>query len=102
MEDLVGVPVMVNPGLTSDPVNMQGIIGTISYVDYETDSVYVKFRSETLGLYSADALLMLIPGNVVLDKLRQDVRQMDMDSSDVVDILGVYLLDSSQNKEYRQ
>ena len=102
MEELVGVPVMVHPDLTTDPVHMQGIIGTISHVDYEADTVCVKFKNQMLGLYQADALLMLIPAEIVVDKLREEVYEMDIDGSDVVDMLGVYLLDSSKDPESRQ
>lgn len=32
MVDLIGVPVMVHPQLTTDPLNLCGQIGTISHV----------------------------------------------------------------------
>ena len=102
MEELVGISVLVHPNLTQDPVNMQGHMGRISYVLYEDSSVYVKFKNQMLGLYEADGLLMLIPGEIVLDKLRHDVYEMDMDASEVVDILGIYLLDATGKQEQQQ
>lgn len=101
MEELVGVPVMVNPNLTQDPVHMQGIIGTISHVNYEADSVYVKFKNQMLGHYSADALLMLIPAEVALDKIRSEIYDRDLDAYEVVDILDIYLLDSTKDPAQR-
>lgn len=102
MEELVGKSVLVHPELTSDPVNMQGHMATISHVIYEDSSVYVKFKNQMLGLYDANALLMLIPGEIVLDKLRTEVYEMDMDASEVVDILGIYLLDATGKPEQQQ
>lgn len=102
MEELAGKSVMIHPNLTQDPVHMQGHLGTISHVVYDDDSVYVKFKNQMLGLYSADAVLMLIPGEIVLDKLRHDVYEMDMDASEVVDILGIYLLDATGKLQHQQ
>lgn len=42
-----------------------------------------------IGLYSTDALLMLISPEIVLDKLRREVYEMNMDASEVVNILEI-------------
>ena len=59
----------------------------------------ITFKAMGVGLL---ALLMLIPGEIVLDKLRHDVYEMDMDASEVVDILGIYLLDATGNAQHQQ
>lgn len=104
MEDLVkvGTTVMVHPDLTTDPVNMQGQMGTINHVLYEDCSAYVKFKHQMIGLYGTDALLMLVPPEIVVDKLRTDVREMDMDASEVVDILEIYTLHETGKPELQQ
>lgn len=92
--------VMVHPALTYDPENMRGEMGTISHVDMEKDEVLVRFKDQFSSLYSTDALLMLIPGNMILDKLRQDADEIEAD--DWLDILGIYMLDAATLNEPRQ
>lgn len=93
---------MVHPELTTDPVNMQGHLATISYVLYEDCSAYVRFSNQMIGLYSTDALLMLVPPEIIVDKLRTDVREMDMDASEVVDIMEMYQLHATGVPERQQ
>lgn len=93
---------MVHPELTTDPVNMQGHLATISHVLFEDSSAYVRFRNQMIGLYSTDALLMLVPPEIVVDKLRTDVYEMDMDASEVVDIMEMYQLHATGQPERQQ
>lgn len=93
---------MVHPELTTDPVNMQGHLATISHVLYEDWSAYVRFSNQMIGLYSTDALLMLVPPEIIVDKLRSDVREMDMDASEVVDIMEMYQLHATGVTERQQ
>lgn len=102
MEELVGTTVMVHPDLTTDPVNMQGHLATISHVLYEDCSAYVRFSNQMIGLYSTDVLLMLVPPEIIVDKLRSDVREMDMDASEVVDIMEMYQLHATGVPERQQ
>lgn len=102
MEELVGVTVMVHPDLTRGPINMQGHLGTISHVLYEDCAAYVKFKNGMLGLYDTNALLMLVPPEIVVDKLRSEVYEMDMDASEVVDILEMYQLHATGKPSLQQ
>ena len=91
---------MVHPTLTNDPVNMQGELGLISLIDTKKDEVYVRFKNQMHGLYSADALLMLVPGLEILDKLRADSEELER--YDFIDILGIYLLDATGEEKFQR
>lgn len=90
MKDSVGIAVMVHHDLTQDPLNKQGQLGIITHIVDADRVAYVRFNNNVIGLYSTDALLMLIPPELVVDKLRSDVVEMDMDVTDVLDILEMY------------
>ncbi|QGN22518.1 hypothetical protein [Elizabethkingia anophelis] len=92
MEQVVNQTVMVHPDLTSDPVNMQAQLGTITHLVDEESSAYVRFNNGVIGLYATDALLMLIPPEIVLDKLRTEVDLSLLEASEVVDIMEMYQL----------
>ncbi len=100
MNELRDKVVMVHPTLTHDPVNMQGHMAKIISVDAAKDEVMVRFKNQMLGLYEANALLMLIPGMEILDKLRSDSE--DLDRYDLVDVLGIYLLDATCEDKYQR
>ena len=102
MEDLTGTPVVVHPLLTTDPINMQGIIGVISHINYPEESIYVKFQNKMLGHYAPDALIMLVPPQLILDRLRMDIDDNDLSRQELVDILGIYLLYSTGHVEDRK
>lgn len=93
MDQLINTPVMVHPELTHDPVNQQCNIGTISHVVYENDEVYVRFKEDITGVYSADALLLLQPPNLILANLKAGIEAMDR--RDIIELLNVYLLQKS-------
>ncbi|MEN5057128.1 hypothetical protein [Sphingobacterium kitahiroshimense] len=102
MKDLVGIQVMVHPDLTQDPVNKQGHLGTITHIVDDDRAAYVRFKNQAFGLYSTDALLMLIPPELIADKLRSDVIEMNMDVTDVVDILEMYQIHAAGTPEAQQ
>lgn len=102
MENLVGTTVMIHPELTSDPIHMQGRFGAINHVLYEDWSSYVLFQNQMLGLYTNDALLMLVPPEILVEKLRKDIYELDMDPSEVVDILEMYQLHTSGKVSLQQ
>nr|WP_121270949.1 hypothetical protein [Pedobacter schmidteae] len=99
MEDLTDVAVMVHPGLTTDPYNMRGQIGKISHVVYDTNDVYVKFPNQMLGLYDTSALLMLVPPELIVDKLYQEAEEIMLSRLELVDILNIYLHHASNQHE---
>jgi len=102
IKDLIGTTVMVHPELTQDPVNKQGQMGTITHLVDEDRLAYVRFKNDVIGLYSTDALLMLIPPELVVDKLRTDIGIFEMDASEVVDILEMYQLHATGIPEVQQ
>jgi hypothetical protein len=59
-DDLTGTLVLVHPSLHNDPAGMQGEIGRISRADILNDDIFVGFGGKQ-GLYSSDALLVLLP-----------------------------------------
>lgn len=67
-EDLKGTPVLVHPGLDYDPAGKQNQIGVISVPDLMNDDVFVAFGDD-LGLYSTDALLVLLPAEEIHQNL---------------------------------
>lgn len=101
MNELRDKVVMVHPTLTHDPVNMQGHMGTIVNINTEKDEVLVRFKNQMLGLYGMDALLMLAPGLEIIDKLRAHVDE-ELSGQDILDILGIYLLDATGKPEYQK
>lgn len=102
MKDLIGTTVMVHPDLTQDPVNKQGQMGTITHLVDEDRLAYVRFKNNVIGLYGTDALLMLIPPELVVDKLRTDIEIFDMDAMDVIDIFETYQLHATGIREVQQ
>lgn len=66
MEDeLKGLPVLVHPQLDFDPAAKQNEIGIIMSADIDNNDVFVSFEDRTLGLYSTDALLALLPAREI-------------------------------------
>ncbi|WP_138089792.1 hypothetical protein [Sphingobacterium daejeonense] len=51
-------------------------MGTITHIVDEGRAAYVRFKNDAIGLYSTDALLMLIPPELVVDKLRADIENI--------------------------
>jgi len=100
MIDLKNKVVMVHPALTQDPVNMQGHMGKIELIDFGNDEIVVRFKNQMIGLYSADALLMLAPGLEILDKVRVDSEEFDR--YDFLDLLNVYLMDAGEYESNRR
>lgn len=100
MNELRDKVVIVHPTLTHDPVNMQGQMAKIISVDAAKDEIMVRFKNQMLGLYEANALLMLIQGMEILDKLRSDSENLDR--YDLVDVLGIYLLDATGEDKYKR
>lgn len=93
---------MVHPDLTTDPVKMQGHLGTIIHVLYEDCSAYVRFKNQMIGLYGTDALLMLVPPEIVEDRLRIDMPEIRLNASEISDIFNIYELHWNSTPEERE
>jgi len=70
-DKLRGVVALVHPDLECDPLNKRNQIGVISEADIDLDNIYVDFVDK-VGLFSADALLVLLPP----DEIHQNLADM--------------------------
>lgn len=77
MDNLTGHLALVHPNLTKDPVNHQGEIGIITSANLEKDEIYVGFGTNQLGLYAADALLVLKPHQQLYEDILVNIKEMD-------------------------
>jgi hypothetical protein len=82
--------VLVNPGLIDDPAQKQGKIGVITAAILNTDDFYVGFDDKQVGLYSADALLLLKQPENIYEYLRDQALSLSTD--DFRDLKNVALL----------
>jgi hypothetical protein len=71
---LRGTVALVHPDLECDPLNKRNQIGVISEADIDLDNIYVDFVDK-VGLFSADALLVLLPP----DEIHQNLADMAFD-----------------------
>ncbi|RDC54343.1 hypothetical protein DU508_21720 [Pedobacter chinensis] len=76
MDELLGMPVMVHPQLTQDPVLMRGQVGTVIGADLHSDTIVVAFGNKGAGSYHSDALLVLKPHNELYKDLLEKVKQL--------------------------
>lgn len=61
MKNYINETVKVHPNLLYDAAYKQGEMGNILSMDLQSDSVLVKFEDDSIGHYSANALLVLKP-----------------------------------------
>jgi hypothetical protein len=93
MDELINKSVMVNPLLTDDPVRMQGQVGIITYINRENDDVHVQFPNDTKGIYSTNALLSLLPKEMVLANVQTELTALD--PKEIRILLEIYRLQKS-------
>lgn len=96
-EELNGTYVLVNPGLSNDPVKRQGQIGMITYADTLNDDVYVSFEKGQQGLYSSDALLVMKKSNDVYQEAFQNVKLLD--TADFKQMVQISFLQQSASRQ---
>ncbi|MGF7036942.1 hypothetical protein [Mucilaginibacter lappiensis] len=89
-DELTGSTVMVNPELIADPADKIGQIGTIEAADIAQDNFQVRFEDNQVGVYSADALLVLQKPEKIFSYLEQHAPQLNW--SDYKDIFNMALL----------
>jgi len=82
--------VLVNPRLTDDPIHKQGQTGVITAAILNTDEFYVGFEDHQVGLYSADALLLLTPAESIYEYLREQALRLS--PGDFKDLKNIALL----------
>jgi len=98
MEELTGNLVMVHPKLVDDPVQRQGQIGIITSADLDNDEVYVGFGNSQLGLYSANALLVLKSHNQLYNDILTNIQKLDM--PDFKTLMNITLLQEKNAVNY--
>jgi len=82
--------VLVNSRLTDDPVHKQGQVGVITAAILNTNDFYVGFADNQVGLYSADALLLLKPAESIYEYIREQALRLSTD--DFKDLKNIALL----------
>lgn len=91
---------LVHPELKDDPVNKQGQIGFVTAAILNTDEFYIGFDDFEVGLYSADALLVLKPPGDIYDLLHHNALTLSVD--DFKDLKNIaLLLDHGTEKHVR-
>lgn len=90
MDELINKSVMVNPLLADDPIQMQGQVGLITYINHEKDDVQVQFPNNAVGIYSTNALLSLLPKEMVLANVQTEL--VKLDPKEIRILLEIYRL----------
>ncbi len=92
-DELVGTPVLVHPDLPHDPARKQNQIGLISIANVFCDEFLIGFADGKQGLYSADALLVLLPADEIHRKINEaytDMAQDDLKTLTKIDLILRY------------
>lgn len=76
-DELTGTFVLVHRDLQHDPIHKQNEIGVIRHVDAANDDVFVAFDDGEQGLYSSDALLVLLTP----EQIHQNLAELDYDNA---------------------
>jgi hypothetical protein len=90
--------VLVNPQLTNDPVFRQGAIGVITAAILNSDEFFVGFDDSQVGLYSADALLLLKQPEDIYGYMHDNALRLSVD--DFKDLKNIALLLDYSTKPY--
>jgi hypothetical protein len=93
LNDLSGTLVLVHPALPHDEAGNQNNIGMITDADLDRDEVLVTFGKGDIGLYSADALLVLKSANDIHRNALDNHQQLD--TADFKSLLSMALLRQS-------
>lgn len=98
MDNLTGHLVLVHPNLTKDPAHHQGEVGIITSTDLAKDEIYVGFGTNQLGLYAADALLVLKPHQELYENILVNVKKMD--TPDFKTLMEITILQERNSVNY--
>lgn len=92
--------VLVNSLLTDDPIYRQGEIGVITAAILNTDEFFVGFDDSQVGLYSADALLMLKQPESIYEYMHENALKLSVDDFKNLKNIAL-LLDYGTPQEHR-
>jgi hypothetical protein len=90
--------VLVNPLVTTDPDFRQGETGVITAALLNTDEFFVGFDDGQVGLYSADALLLLNPPESIYEYMHEHALLLSND--DFRELKNIALLLDYGTKPY--
>ncbi|SDH30111.1 hypothetical protein [Mucilaginibacter gossypii] len=93
--------VLVNSLLTDDPIYRQGEIGVITAAILNTDEFFVGFDDSQVGLYSADALLMLKQPESIYEYMHENALKLSVDDFKNLKNIAL-LLDNGTPQEHRK
>ena len=88
--------VLVNPQLTDDPVFRQGQIGVITAAILNTDEFIVGFDDAQVGLYSANALLLLKQPEDIYEYMYENASRLSLDEFKDLKNVAVLLDDGTK------
>lgn len=91
---------MVRPDLQGDPLMRQGHMGMITLLNDDQTTAHVRFGTHLYGLYDTKDLLMLVPGFVLVDKLRT-LPFDDLEPGELIDLMEIVLLDASEDPNHQ-
>ncbi|WPU99109.1 hypothetical protein SNE26_24150 [Mucilaginibacter sp. cycad4] len=93
--------VMIDPDLQQDTINKQGEIGFVTVINSPADDYWVVFDDGEIGLYAADALLVVKHEHQILDYLIENKEKLplqDYRKLENIALLNTYGGDTQQKK----
>ena len=99
-DKLRGVVALVHPDLECDPLNKRNQIGVISEADIDLDNIYVDFVDK-VGLFSADALLVLLPPEDIHQNLADMAYEASFDELKALTQIDLFLRYGDVNARFK-
>jgi len=99
-DKLRGVVALVHPDLECDPLNKRNQIGVISEADIDLDNIYVDFVDK-VGLFSADALLVLLPPEDIHQNLADMAYEAPFDELKALTQIDLFLRYGDVNARFK-
>jgi len=91
---------MVRPDLQGDPLMRQGHMGQITLLNDDQTTAHLRFGTSLYGLYETKHLLMLVPGFVLVDKLRT-LPFDELEPAELIDLMEIVLLNASEDPNHQ-
>lgn len=92
---------MIDPRYDDRQLNMQSYCGVLTHLSGDETQGYVRFKNQSLGLYPVESLLMLVPGLMVVDRLRA-TDEDEIEPYELLDLMEICLLDASGDVELQK
>lgn len=98
-DELRGTLVFVHPELPYDPLNKQNQVGFICEANIRLDDIYVDFKDK-IGLYSSDALMVLLPVEQIHQNLAELNYLTDFDDLKKLTTIDLFTRYGSKAKQF--